>query len=474
MKKDKTDKKNAGGVTAATPKAKSETTLKGFAGLGVAAAKLKLSVPTLASLKSLDGLGDTIQGKREAAGKIRGDVADAAKFILASNRQLAACTDHDERRFLEEELNETGKAANEYLVQVLELKGVLKTVAAMAYLKTVLTMEYASPLEVNTMLGELVKKGILIGGSGQQGSPITIGYLHYRISDKLGLDATDIDEISGVVEQLSRAVKTMERERRDTMTEEMKAQANISLEDALAGKVGKCLVYVPPEAYRDSKDVEKWRGGGNVMFDFGKNEVAAIQASGSVERLIADIAARKVVLYRSHLTWKTTPPFRVLVESIAKNLELSRFQAESYAGDIMTLWHMLRRGIAHDKEVKAQAKAKEEMLVKAEITAMEFFGLNGAGGKPVQNKTAFLQFDGVFHLRDTKLFNPFLLATRGMDADKEFLEVVEVPSHLREHLGNYVGKKFLTNDRRAFPELSDLISKIRAQQEMAATVAAKH
>jgi hypothetical protein len=198
-----------------------------------------------------------------------------------------------------------------------------------------------------------------------------------------------------------------------------------------------------------------------------------LQASGAVEKLVADIAARKVQIPRHALTWKTQPGFWELVDSITRNLNLRQKEAENYAKDLLTLWHMLRRGIEHKKEAEARKKAKDEMEAKAEISSLEFFGLNGtSGGKPVEGKKALLQFTGVTRLRNgQKLFNPFFLATRMTEESKEFFEVVEIPPHLQKAFGKYIGKKLPLNDRRACPELGNLVDKIRGQQEMAAATA---
>jgi len=48
---------------------------------------------------------------------------------------------------------------------------------------------------------------------------------------------------------------------------------------------------------------------------------------------------------------------------------------------------------------------------------------------------------------------------------------VEIPPHLQKAFGKYIGKKLPLNDRRACPELGNLVDKIRGQQEMAAATA---
>ena len=446
-------------------------TVHSFAEIGEAITQLKLSVPKLKSLKGLDGLSGSVKEKMEAAKKIRGDVADALKFLLGSSKQLTACADHDERRFVMEELKEPEAEARAYLTQVLELKGALKTVAAAAYLKTVFTLDYTSHEQVQAMLNDMVSRGLLT--SAGTGSPIMVGYLHYRLGD-FGFDEADVAGISAVVEQFSRTAKTMENQRRQALTVELEKMAEVSLPEVLAGKNGRCLVDVPSEGHTDKQGKSHWYGGGRILFDFQKEFVVPVRASGSCERLIADIEKRGGKITRHSLTWDTPPGWNSLVNWGVRNLDLNRPSAEAYAKDFSTLWHMAQRGIRHHKEKLAQAEIKADMEKRAQITPLQFFGLNGLKGKPVEKKAALLQFDGAFKARGSqRLFNPFFLAVRTTENGTGFFEVAEIPPHLQGILGNYVGKKFPIDDYRGCPDLGDLMESIKGQCQMAATTAAK-
>jgi len=471
MKKNKTQQGNTESTGAKPAKVKPVVTLKSFADLGAAVEQLKLSVPEWDTL-SLDGLGDTVAGKLEAAKTIRGGVADALKFVTSAKRQLNACTTHDERRFVTEELAEHQTKAQAYFGQVLSLKGAMGAVAAVAYLTTSLTADYKSAEDVNAMLADLVEKGLLT--TAGSGSPITIGYQHYQLGN-FGMDSTDIAEISKIVDGFSRVVKNLEHQRREALNKQMSAQADVSLEDALAGKLGTCLVHMPPEERTDGSGKKRWYGGGEILWDFQRDYVVPIKASGSCERLIADIVARGAKLTRFSLTWEAMPGWNSMVNSIGKSLNLNRREAEFCARDVSTLWHMMRRGINDHEEMKAQKKTRAEMAARAKITSLQFFGLNGtAGGKPVEGELALLQFDGIVRRRNgEKISNPFFLATRSTEGNRELFQVVEVPQHLQEVFGGSVGKKFPFNDCRECPDLGDVLDKIRNQQEMVATTAAK-
>lgn len=444
---------------------------------------LKLSVPTFQALMDLDKLATTVAGKVEAAKKIQGSVADALKFLLDFHRAVATCKDRTERRFVLEEGQGKEAQANEHLSQVLGLKGGLRTVAALAFLKTVLTMDYKHADEVHYMLKGLVAMGILVQ-SADKGTPITIGYLHYKISPDFGLDAEDIAEVGAVVGKLSNHIKTLERQRREAMTKQMEAEADITLDEALEGKNGKCLVHVPSETFfrkvvdeatKQETQVKDRRGGGNVYFDFQPDSVVALKASGSVERLIADIARQKVSVPRHMLGLKKEEMTRgSLARSVGREFNLDREKAWDYAGNLMTLWHMLRRGIEDHQSKKQILHLKKAMEVEADITMLQFFGLNGSEGHP-KDGTALIEYGGKIKLRSgRKLFNPFLLVTRVTEDDKAFFEVAGVPPHLQDVFGQFEGKRFpMDGNYQECPELGDLLDEVQGQQEMAAATATK-
>lgn len=441
-----------------------------FANLGQKLAELKLSVPTFdaAILAKLEGTAGSVEGKMQAVGKVQEGVANALKLLHSARKQYVAyATDRLRLRFAKEELAAAEEKANNYLTQVLQLKGALRSVAATSYITTSLTMEYASAEEVRAMLNELVDRGLLV--SGGAGPVIIIGYGHYHIGE-FGFEKEDITKISKVANELSRIVKTMERERRDAMNKEMVTESTITLNQALAGQNGTCLVHVPAESYTDREGATKWRGGGDIFFEFGKTHIIPIRASGSVESLVHDIAQRDARLPRHSLTWKSAPGHFAIVGSILRNdREITEPQADRLAKDVLTLWHMLRRGIKHAEEIKRIEADRVTMEKKSTITAEQFFGLNGTEGQSV-NGTVMLQFDGVIKSRDgQKIFNPFLLVTRGTEeGGGAFIEVVEVPPHLQLAFGSFAGKRFPADNHQICPEVSDLLGKIRGQREMVA------
>jgi hypothetical protein len=438
-----------------------------FANLGDALTELSLGVPDLDSLADVDSVGQGLEAKKAAAVKVREGIANALKFLLGLFRRLAGCEDRIEKRFIQEELQESEDNARGYLGKVLNLKGALRTIAAGTYLKTVLTMDYSSPDEVAMMLRNLVDNGLIV--SKGEGPCVTIGYQVYRLGD-FGFDAEDVREITGVIEQFSRVVKTKERERRAQLQKEIAGQSQISLQEALDGKTGKCLVTVPAESFIDrSTKKPVWRGGGEVLFDFADKLIKPIRASGSVERLVGDLADRGGRITRHSLTWEKASGLNGLAQGIQRKLDVSWSDAQDLARDFLTIWHLLNRGIRHAEEVVKQADELAQLTAKAEITAVQFFGLNGTkDGKPIEGKPALLQLQGVVRLEDRNLYNPFFLARRMTEEGKELVEALEIPAYLEGYLET--GKKFPI-DRWNTP-VGDLIQKIKGQTEMTVATAA--
>lgn len=460
-------------------KKKEQIVAKSFGQLDAVVKELKLKIPTLRSLPSLSGLANVVGEKVKAVRQIEEDVAGVVKFICASNNQLAACQDRLERKIVADEIAKPMAEMEAYLKDVLEQDDkVFKTAAAVAYLKTTFSGQPASYDEGRQMLADLTGRGLLAqAGSG----PILIGYQHFTINPSFGLDVEDIAEINQVVAKFSRTLQTLENQRRQEQTKTMEEESEIELGVALSGNVGKCLVHVPAESYIDRRDgdKEKWRGGGNLLVDFRKEDVIPLKASGSIERLVAQMAAMKVKLPKHTLLWQCPPgmgkAYDRVVEAVENSHAVPRQQAEEIVRKIQALWWLIHRGINRFKENSLREAIRQEMAEAATITAQQFFGLNGSAGKPVEG-TALLQFKGVFRQKnEDTIFEPFFLVKRGENEGKGFFEVTEVPEHLKEVLGEYVGKQFPTSSEyHECPEqLGRLIRAMRGQEEMAVQTAAK-
>jgi len=436
----------------------------------------ELKTPSLPSVPSLSSLADVVGEKVKAVRQIEEYVAGAVKFICACNKRLAACKDHLERKIVADEIAKPKADIEERLKDILcQEDKVFKTAAVVAYLKTSLSGQPASYDEACQIVNDLISRGLLTqDGSG----PILIGYQHFSISPSFGLDAEDIAEINRVAAKFSRTLQTLENQRRQEQTKSMKEESEIDLEGALSGKTGKCLMYVPAEYHIDG-DKKKWRGGGYLLIDFTKDDVVPLKASGAIERLVAQMAAMKVKLPKHTLLWQRHPgmgkSYDRVVKAVQNSHAVNRQQAEEIVRKTQALWWLIHRGINRFKENSLREAIRKKMAAAATITAQQFFGLNGTD-KPVERiaeRIALLQFRGVFRHEKGSIFEPFFLVKQENE-DRNFFEVLEIPEHLQEILGEYVGKQFPTsNEYRECPEqLRRLIRAIRGQVEMEMAVRA--
>lgn len=431
--------------------------------------RIVLSIPKLRALPDISNLSTTERVK--AVKQTAEDVAAAVKFLGDAGRKMAGCTDHIERKVVADEIEEPVAETKEYLKNVFALEDrVYRSTIATAYLRASFSQQFRSYDEAAEMLNDLVDRGLLIDADRE--GKIMMGYRRYNIGD-FGLDTEEIAEIGDIIARFSRTLITLENQRRKVRTEAMEQSSKISLAEALlTGKKGRCLVHVPAESYIDRRDnTERWRGGGDILLDFRDKDVFPIEASGSIERIVIEMLETNIRLGRHTLEWKNPPGYdpnsrRRVVDAIMDSLGLSFADANDYLRKVQTLWHLIHRGIKCLEENKAREAIREAMSAKASITAAVFFGLNGADDKG----TALLQFHGAFHQKDgPTMFEPFFLARKCEENDEEFFEIVEMPLHLQDALGQYVGQRFSTSDdfRSCPTQLGRLIRGMRGQTDMA-------
>ncbi|MCX6718739.1 MAG: hypothetical protein NTY81_04055 [Candidatus Staskawiczbacteria bacterium] len=455
--------------------AKKPTTRKektGLAQLGDVVKGTVLAIPKLRSLPNLNGLTTTVEEKMKLARQIEEDVTTAVKFLGDARCRLEACQDHLERKIVNSEVAQPMTEMREYLKGVLALEDLIyRSTAAMAYMKASFSQQFASEEEAIEMLTGLVNRGLLVHGSVS--SAITVGYKHYDISREFGLDETDIADVKDVIAKFARVLKTLVRLQRQAEVKKALKNAEITLDQALDGANGTCLLDIPAEQYEKNGET-LWRGGGQMLVRFTNEEVIPIQGIGSIEQNVKEMVETDVRLRCNTLLWDVPPgsgetAFEKVRTGVMRSMDLSSGEAKTYVSKMRILWYFVRRAVNAAKDKEATDKLKDEFRGRATISATEFFGLNGNGGQPCQG-TALLEFEGSFIVKGGGTVQHLFLLAKNLEDDGEMVvEVAEVPEHLQKILGEFVGKKYSARDDFAScPEqLRRILRGIRGHADMA-------
>lgn len=441
----------------------------GFEKLGEAVKDLELAIPH-PQIPDLIGLDDGIEAMAKAMAQIREGVASALKYLKDAKAKIAKYIgDKDKQKIARSQVSKGIEDMNQYLKDILASeKPIFKQTAAIAYIKAALSVKFENNEEACEALHELEDRKIVeIDRSGK--GPIIIGHQHYLVPEAWGFESDDIDEISEAIAKFSRDLKALKADQIQETTRELEAEADITLEDALAGEDGKALLKVPPESYIDRKTgEEKWRGGGKLLVKFTKMCVAPVAAAGAIERVIAEMTESGVQLQRYTLDWETPPgtgktAFDRVLGGVMRNMHLGETEAEAYVNRMRSFWFMIHRAVGELNKMAEAAEQEKKFSEAATISPEEFFGLNGHGG-PIEGIT-MLKFEGQFRVRDRSFIaSPFILVEYSQENDG-MVKVLEVPEYLKEVLGQFAGKKFPAADNfRSCPDpLGRVIRAIRSK-----------
>jgi hypothetical protein len=440
---------------------------------------LRLQVPKIRALPNLDteDIRSTIKQKTEACHQIQEDVANALKFLADVRSLIEEQSDRTAKKIVEAETAESAKEMQEYLNDVLDLEDPIYCQhSALAYIKSVLSQKFTDYDQAQEVLHDLCQRGLLVQ-TGREG-PILIGYQRYAIDSKFGFETEDIEEISDAVAKFSKCLMTLVRQQRQEKKREAEEDVDIELGDAITGENGKCLAEVPAESYEDRDGNPAWRGGGSLLVNFTDKEVIPILGIGSIENAIKGMVASNVSLARYTLDWDSPPghgrrAFERVRAGVMETAGLNATEAEAYVNKMKALWWLLQRAINALKEKEKIERLKEEFQEKAEISAEQFFGLNGSTTSA--QGTAFLSFEGAFHQKgnDPSVYNLFFLATRGEENGVETVEIKDVPEHVQKFIGGFRGKKFpAENNFSGCPaQLGRVLRGIRSQMDLAHEIA---
>ena len=407
----------------------------------------KITIPTFQS-PDLRGLGSDVKKMKVEMAKITSGVTEAVTFIRSADQQLAEYAgDKLGLKLAKASVGAGVERAKTYLNERLtcnvEIEGVPipKQVAAVAYLQAVLAVEVKDDEEVAfTAMRDLVDQGILELKVDSDKNFVMVGYQGYKVSGKWGFDEGDNTDITASLKKFADGIRIVRKHKREEQVAGMETRVTVTLKEVEAERDGICLLKIRPEP-RFNKDsgeplldkvTEKqlYHPGGNLLVEFKGDVVRPICASGAIEKAVEDMVRAKVWISYKSLTME--------------RFELNRREERNYFLLALRLWTLVTNGIDGYHAENAQEYAVRELNERAEISAMEFFGLNGATGAPVNGKLALLKADGAYQHkgRGPKYFDPCFLVKGEGEGEERFFELVAIPPQLNELMSHHVGKKF--------------------------------
>lgn len=263
--------------------------------------------------------------------------------------------------------------------------------------------DYRTRKEVEELVEKLVKERRLI--DDPQGE-LRIYNRHLRISPEARFEEKEVAEIEEIIKSLLARVENEETKRRGQRVEELKARADITLQDLCDGRPGKCFLSVPPERVENGGQAF-WRGGGTLLVESDGEKILPFAATGTIEAAIEEVKNLRIHLLVSSLRNEKAPVVLALPPEMNRKVQL--------------LWHLIKRAIRQE-EVKTVAAA---FARKATISAQEFFLEKKPG-------ICLVEFQGIWETptgeRIPNLF--FLVERRKRKKDQTEIILLEVPEHL--------------------------------------------
>ncbi len=436
----------------------------------------KIIIPTFHS-PDLKGLGGNVEKMKEEMSKITSGVTEAITFIRSAYAQLASYAEDKlglklARASVGAGVEQAKTYLDERLTCDVEIGGIPipKQVAAVAYIQAVLGVEVKDNDEevAFTAMRDLQDRGIVVPKADSDKEYIMIGYQGYKVSDKWGFDEADKADITASLKKFADGIRIVRKHKREKQVASMESRANVTLTEVEAKADGLCLLKVRPEPRFDKETGEPlldratgkqlYHPGGKLLVEFRGNSVSPVCGSGAIDRVVEDMLRLRVWIPYSTLSME--------------RFSLDRREGRDYFLLALRLWTLVTNGIDGYHAEEAQKNAVEKLTEHAEISALEFFGLNGAAGIPVNGKLALLKADGVYQHkgRGPKYFDPCFLVKGEGEGEERLFELVAIPPSLKELLGEYIGKKFSVGNNFGACLFGNLMRFIKNQHMHAATL----
>lgn len=405
-----------------------EQSVNSFAELKSVFEDLYLEIPKIDEnlLQDPSKLDEVKQKRVEICRQIQSQVASVLKWRDEVALWLLNCNDRLERKNADSIIKDRQAKVEQFINERLADEDLIfRSVAAQTIFMHFFRKEVSSIEDRDEAAKGLEGYGLLVPNPN---GAIRIGYPRFEISKDFGLDEEDRQEIGRCYEQFNRSLEQIERQRRQTNTEEMKAEANITLEQFREGLPGKLMLEVPPEQQSENH----WLGGGNLLLENfledgeSKVYVLPLMASGKIEGSINSMVSEGVKLLHETIFTTQPPGGPKLIRKIEVDHNLPNDEAYRHVGKMRSLWYMIQRALQQAKvkqgnRERALAKV-DEMANAANITPEEFFGL--ATGNLKEGK-AYLEFKGGFKSEGDTVYHLSFLIERSEADNRRTLTVLD-------------------------------------------------
>jgi len=451
---------------------------KSLADLGDLAKNIKTSVIQLGNLPDLTNLGATVEEQIATCQQISEGVSTAVKFIHDVNTQYASYTgNRTAQKIVLSQTAEATTRSQKYLDQALTLpEPVFCQSASLAYMKAILTGEFASNEQAWAALRELEERKLVVQSKNPH-AKIMIGYSHYELAEVFGEDKEDLAEITSVIAQFSRVLKGLVAAQRQKDTEKALQASKITMAEVAQGAIGKCLFHVPKEPYTDRENKIQYHAGGDVLVEVTEDAIIPIVGIGAVDSLIQTVVGMGITIPIYQLKWEAPPGYGPSFSKVQTGVMRTMRadypnwndqeiweNSQNYVKKLQAFWYVIMRAIKAHKAEEAVKTAREEYLGKATITAAQLFELDAQN--PQKGQTC-LEYDGCFKSSKGEVYHLFFLASNDKEENKITIE--QLPEHVDGFLGEFVGKSFTMDDCPA--SLAMVMNAIRGQVELAAELA---
>jgi hypothetical protein len=331
-------------------------------------------------------------------------------------------------------LAEKVQAIEAKLNEVLNDEDPLRRKAALLpFLKHQFSKEFVNYQAVDDLFNGLVKSGYLQENPwGDELKSLTVYNRTFVVSLPQSLmTEADYSELQDAIDLLrqrvDRNVKEAQREKANSLR---CAGGNPNLDQLLAGKPGRYLIDVPPDPPTNGRDY--WLGGGSLLVESDGQKIKPVEAAGSIAAAVEE--AKKLNVYL--LLYTLSPAWTKTKAPVINGLD------ENKGRKVQLLWYLLKRGIRAWEKQKLVEAERQEMAKKADLLPKQFFLEKKTG-------TCMVEFDGVWRNPSTPpIHNLFLLVCRKKEGSGTAIQIVQLPSHLKEFFANCNGTEYPEEDER--------------------------